>query len=187
MPKAPVPAIINAIITYTSKASNQEKLIQYLREVDFKFVTRSTIKTWKKEGLTSIKILRKHKRYSFMLRELKHNVGDRNEFDFRLVFGFKMNGKKVNRLHIYLNNKFYSTVRLGWKDADDINFRKMKITLKFPDELEDYTLRRKWRVEHLKLQRFPEKYTPSEFYLKWLPHVTQLEPTNYYHGSHDKK
>lgn len=180
-------SIINSIVTYVSKATNQEKLIQYLREVDFHFVSMEVLKQWKEEGFTELDIWPDHEMYSFMIRETKNIVGDRCEYDFRLAIGFKMHGPRKSRVLIYLNNEFHSKVKVPWLDKDDINFRKMKITLKFPDEMEDYVERRKWRVEHLKLQRFPEKYTPSAFYLKWKDKITIMEPERFYHGSHHKK
>jgi len=168
-------AIIEYLINYARRAQNQEKLIEYLRDIDFKFINTATLREFQVDADWEFWPRTKHESYSWMVREIKHRHGKRCEYDFTLVFAIKLDGKKVNKFHIYYRNEYIKTFRIPWKDIHDINFRKMYVTLKFPDAL-NYVERRKWRTENLKHIRFPGKYPKSEFYTTWDPEVIRLEP-----------
>ena len=149
----------------------QEKAIEYLRTLKFEFIETEPMMGLEQGrhfgGGQSVKI--QHEKYSWMIR--KSPLGP---YDITLRFGFKMWGKKNKSILVYYEGSYYSRLKTPWKDAADINFRKLVITLKFPDEL-TYDQRRKWRTEHKKVEAKLE-YDPSAFYLKWKPKVIILKP-----------
>jgi hypothetical protein len=89
-----------------------------------------------------------------------------------LILAIKLNGKKNSNIHVYEEGKFIRTIKKPWKDAQGILWRKLKIRLKFPADM-DYEERKKWRREHKKLERNPD-YQPNELYLKWDSRVERL-------------
>jgi hypothetical protein len=153
------------IINNVMVQKTQEKAIEYLRSLEFEFLETEPLLAYCK----AFKPLEKHIRYSWMIRRVR-----KGGMDYSLIFGLKMWGKKVESILVYSHGQYYSRMKTPWKDAADINFRKLVITLKFPDEL-TYDQRRKWRNEHKKVEA-KKDYQPSAFYLKWKPKVNILKP-----------
>ena len=144
------------------KAQNQERIINYLREFGFKFVPYSTII----QLIDSLNLLDidREPNMTFLIRNVR-----RNDWDSTLILGIKLNGKKRGKITVYFKQEHWRTIKMPWKDAADINFRKTINRVIFPDFM-TYDERRKWRTEHGKVEKDPTR-PKSEWYLKCLSGV----------------
>lgn len=141
---------------------NQEKIITYMRQFGFKFVTLSLLKElYPKVELTERDSIPD---MTFMVRRVKRKI-----WDNRFILGIKLQGKKRKTISVYLEGEHLKNVTKPWKDEQDINFRKIVIKMVFPDYL-TYQQRRDWRKEHDRVVK-DSKYQPSEFYLKVKPDI----------------
>lgn len=149
------------LLNSLEKAITIEKAIEILRCYDFRFMEVDSLKfslEMKKDW---------HYEYSWAVRRV-----DYKEWDGTFVVGIKMWGKKTSKILIYHSGKWVKTIRIAWKDKADINFRKLVISLKFPEYL-NYEDRRKWRTEYHKQKKNPQRI-PTEWYVKILPDVQIL-------------
>lgn len=152
------------IIPNLSRFATQDKMIEYLRQLNFHFVAVEVLM----EVYPKLDLNIKDQKNSFMLRELKPG-----KWDNRMMVSVRLLGKKTHRVAIYLKGKFHSRLDKPWKEEQDINFKKLVIRLKFPDSMPDYEERKRWRLEDKKVQK-NSAYKPSEFYQKWVDQVTRL-------------
>lgn len=152
------------IIGQVKRSNSQEKMMEYLRTFGFYFIESEVLM----QLYPDIRLKNNHERYSFMVRKI-----NRKRDDVRLIVGVKLWGKKVDRVVIYLEQNgvtcFESRALIPWKERQDINFKKIRIKVKFPDYL-TYDQRKKWRHEHEKVKKNPQ-YLPSKSYLKIKPDV----------------
>lgn len=133
-----------------------EKLIEFLRSLDFFFATMT-------EEIDAVQL---HKKYVWMIRHKRRNP---DSLDLSIMVGIKMWGKKNDKVLVYHKGAWFRTLHVPWKDKADINFRKITVRLKFPDYL-NYDERRKWRAQHHQQLKDPTR-TPTEWYKKILPDV----------------
>lgn len=161
--------IHDKIIAALKRQKTMEKAIELLRSLDFRF----------KEPFTIHDLPERLYRYTFMVYKSKRG------WDYSLIFGIKMWGKKNSKIMIVQSETLSVwdcdenkkcrifeediTIRIPWKDKADINFRKIVVKLKFPEYL-NYDERRKWRTEYHKQKNNPKRI-PSEWYLKILPDI----------------
>ena len=154
--------IISRIINYLIKAAHQELVHKYLRSLRFEFFTFEQLK----QKMPTLKDC--DSPYSFMIRK-----GPKESLDFRLIVGIKIIGKKVDSIIIYKDSNFYLKVIKPWKKSNQaVNFKKIKITMKFPDEM-DYEQRKIWRREHLRVKKNPE-YKGNKLYNKFKDKIIYL-------------
>ena len=148
-----------------AQATNQEQLIEILREKGFRFLTPDHISDL---GL-KLEIEEKHKDFQFMVLCMKEaKIASNDRYDPQLAFGIKLLGDKIDRILIYLYGKFDSRVKLEWPAKVKVSFQKMEM-VKFPPymKLEE---REKFRNELRMLNANPEK-VPSKFFGRWMDDV----------------
>lgn len=177
-----------------TKNKNQEDLIDYLRGLNFAFLTYDHLKdiceanewpfvlkktTVVNHGMGKAKKKTIHKDYQFMVRILKLAKNPANDkIDPQIFFGFKLIGDKRPKVLIYELGIYKDTKELHWKEGAEIGFKVKEKFYKFPEPM-SYLERSKWRSENRKLVFDAHKgtdkaYTPSAFYEKWKPYVTIL-------------
>lgn len=152
------------IISNLDRFATQDKMIEYLRQFEFHFIEMDVFL----QDFPKFKFKVKDRTNSIMLRQLKPGV-----WDARMLVTFQLWGRRTNRVGIYLQHQFVRRIEKLWKNDQDINFKKLTITLKFPEAMRDYDERKKWRAEYKKVQRNP-LYQPSEFYKKWDSQIIRL-------------
>ena len=174
--------LVDLIKTLKAKAKTQEDYIKMLREYEFKFVMADTIQDMIEFNAKVGEQIKLRERdikdgYQFMVRLIKEAKEPMNDsYDFRLLFGIKLIGERVDKIVIYLWGEFNDYVKKPWKDKLDINFKKVEKLYQFP-EFMDYADRRKWRTEHRKKQAAEEKgekFETSKFYNKYSGYVKGL-------------
>lgn len=160
--------------TAINKCKTQEKLFEFLHEYGFTFLTSDILEHVDKQMFN---LKEKHVKYQFLVRMVKQAKDPKNDkYDYRLVFGMKIVGKKVDRVKVYLWGKYDKTIEIPWADRNDINFKKVVKLLSFPDWM-DYDERKRWRAEHRKWENNVAKnpdYIPSIFYTKRKPYIKGL-------------
>lgn len=165
--KEPVLELMNTI---KKKATSQEKLMEMLREYNFRFIASDIAMDWSIEHKDQISIREKDKDLQFMVRMLKEAKNPENDkYDWRLVFGIKLLGDKIDKVQVYLWGKYEKTWTVKWDKAKDFNFKKVNPIYIFP-EFMDYEDRKKWRAENRKVIKDPE-YKGNAFYNKFSPYV----------------
>lgn len=147
------------------KNKTQEQLIKFLREQGFRFIDATVITELVPELQDKLKLKPKHKDFQFMVRIVKEAVDPRKDrYDYRLVFGIKVLGAKIEKVVVYLFGKFKTKVNIPWKKTTYNLFKKVDKIMVFPEHM-DYEERKKWRIEHKRLEVKPH-LTPSKFYTK---------------------
>ena len=165
------------------KNKTQEKLVDYLKGLNFVFLTEEHLKEhfeankfpWNLKKLKEKKKVHPHSKYQYMVRLLRLAKDPaKDKYDPQIAFGIKLIGDRVGKVIIYLFGKYHKTVEIHWEDAKEINFKVKEKFYKFPEAM-IYLDRHKWRLEDRKLLNNPE-LTPSGFYERWKPFVTILKP-----------
>lgn len=156
------------------KSNTQDELVKHLREHDFRFFDTETIAQLVPELTETVEIKEKHEGYQWMLRMVKEAKDPRNDkFDYRIMVGIKIVGKRKEKVQVYLFGKYAKTYTKPWESEKKINFKKVKQLMVFP-EFMDYEDRKKWRVEHRKVQNNPN-HKQSKFYTKSLPFIKMAD------------
>lgn len=172
--------LLDLLKTAKAKGTTQEKLINLLREYEFKFISGDVIEdmtTFDPKVGEQIKIRDKDiiEKYQFMVRLIKKAKEPMNDkYDFRLVFGIKYIGDRIDKVVIYLWGKFEEFIKIPWENKKANNFKKVEKVYIFPAFMENYADRKKWRTEHRKKLVAQEKnlpFEPSKFYEKWTPYI----------------
>jgi len=156
------------IIRALERVPTMEKAIEYLRTYNFRFFEGSLLFAPEMEIEC---------KYSWMLRKTG------KKWDKTLMVGIKLWGKRTRKIIIILHGsqkmgsvrvvQKYKVIKKDWKETHDINFKRSVVTVVFPNYL-DYDERRKWRTEHQKQMKNPER-EPSKWYSKILSDVKFLE------------
>lgn len=137
-----------------------------MRSLDFRFFDDSLMPAKPKYSVM-VRLLHNIEKENLKLKWI-HCEGD-ELWDTTFMVSIKLWGKKSSKVIITYRGKHYHTLHIPWKDKADINFRKTVNRLKFPEYL-NYDERRKWRTEHHKVLRDPNR-PKKEWYLKILPDV----------------
>jgi hypothetical protein len=174
--------LLDLIKTAKAKGTSQEKLIDFLREYQFKFISGDIILdmvTNDPNVGNQIKLRPRDLETGFqymvrLVKEAKEPLNDK--YDFRLVFGIKILGDKIDKVVIYLWGEFSEHMKLPWDKKNANNFKKVEKLYIFP-EFMDYAERKRWRSEHRKWLiatkgiANPESIETSKFYNKYKPYV----------------
>lgn len=149
--------------TVKAKQQFQEGLINYLRELQFRFLAADVVNEKSLENPDLVKFnMEKHGDYQWMVRLMKEAKDPQNDkYDWRLMFGIKIVGEKVAVVKIYLWGKFSESWKLPWEKAKVNNFKKVEKVFIFP-EFMDYAERRRWRLEHRKFLTATKDAAPQE-------------------------
>jgi hypothetical protein len=156
-----------------AKCKTQEELLDMLRDKwDFRFVDYTHILDYVPED--KLKVSEKASDHQFMVRMYKEAKDPANDkYDWRLVFGIKFIGERINKVKIYLYGKFDHSWDLPWDKPKIHNFKKVTPIYTFPDFM-TYDERRAWRKENrkrLKSIELKEEFTPSKQFVRWSPYV----------------
>ena len=178
--------LLDLIKATKTKGTTQEKLINFLREYNFRFINADVIMDMaendpKIKEQINLRPKDLEAGYQCMVRMIKEAKDPMNDkYDFRLVFCIKIVGEKTEKVQVYLWGKYDKTWTIPWEKAKEMNFKKVEKVYTFP-EFMDYADRKKWRVEHRKLLAHNEAYKDhpegipefetSKFYQKFTPYV----------------
>jgi len=116
-----------------------EKLIEYLKELNFEFMDMELAQKLEPE----IKCEKAWMlRYSYLVRRY-----EKQRFDFDLMIGVRFMGIRMPKYLVFINKDYAETFDKPWHKPQEFNQRKKKVLLKFPDEL-DIEERKEWRKYH---------------------------------------
>lgn len=154
--------LIKAVIELES----QDEIVAFLREQGFEFLTFDYINSL---GLETGISEDHQKKYQWMLKLVKRAKNPlNNKFDPMLAFGFKLIGKKISSLVIYLFKKKHKVLKRPWKSKTKVSFKNTDM-IKFPHYMIQEE-KDKFIVERDTLRRFKDK-KPSKFFLRWIKDV----------------
>jgi len=171
--------LLDLIKTVKAKGTTQEKIIEMLREYNFRFISQDVIQDMIIHDEQIGKQIQLRKRdieagFQYMVRLIKEAKEPMNDkYDFRLVFGIKIIGERTNKIVIYLWGEYSDYMKVAWEKEKVMNFKKVEKIYVFP-EFMDYTDRKKWRTEHRKkltAEAKGEPFEPSKFYIKFTPYI----------------
>lgn len=153
------------IIAEVTKKDYQEKVIEYLRSLNFQFMNFNTIKQYK-DGLEPLSS------YQFMVRRIRSGTG----YDFKLVFAIKIMGDHLDQYFYRWKDKPLVKVDCEWKVGKILNFKKKKVLTKFPDSL-DIEERKVWRkIDDKLLRARPLKPGERDWYILFIKDMVALNP-----------
>lgn len=152
-----------------AQASDQDKLIGYLREHDFVFITSDFLETFD----YGIDLKDKHKdEYQWMLRCLKRAKNPKvDKYDPMLLVGIKLIGDRTEKVAIYLNREYYKSYKVDLPSKPKETFKKSGM-IKFPPYMTEDE-REKFRFELRQYQDKPEKPI-SKFFSRWEEYVQNV-------------
>lgn len=158
-----------------AKAKTQEKLIEFLREFNFRFVATDVVLDNAVDHPDQLTLKDNHHGYQWMVRLVKEAKDPANDkYDWRLVFGIKFLGETVEKVQVYLWGKYEKTWTVPWEQPKKINFKRVEKVYSFP-EFMDYADRKRWRKENRQRIAAEEKGLPmpeaTKFFEKWTPYV----------------
>lgn len=159
------------------KNKDQETLIDYLRSLNFVFVTSDHLKDIFQHNNWDLNFkTEKHERYQFLIRILKLAKDPKNDkYDNQIMFAVKIVGDKYPRVHIYQQGQYTDTLEVHWAEGKEVQFKVKAKFYKFPVPM-SYDERHKWRNEDRRRHDDPENFEPTKFFLRWEPHITKLKP-----------
>lgn len=166
---------IDTLITQaTQKGKDQEALIDYLRTLNFAFLTYDHLKDiTEKNGIPFNIKNPKHANYQYMVRILKLAKDPKNDkIDHQVFFGIKLIGDRYPRVLLYKEGEWDKNLEIHWKDGQEIQFKVKEKFYKFPEPM-TYEERSRWRAEDRKMHDNPE-VQPSAFFTRWAPYVKKL-------------
>lgn len=157
------------------KCKTQNQLIEYLRGLNFVFLTYDYLKDICEKNKWGFETKKKaHQEYQWMARLLKQaKIPLNDKYDPQIYFGIKVVGELVEKVQIYISGSYEKTKALEWDDTI-VKFKKPEKFYKFPEPM-SYKERATWRIEDRKLLNNPE-YIPSKAYTRWKEFVTILKP-----------
>ena len=148
--------------------TNQEKLIQYMRDHGFSMLTYQAIKDFK----LPIAVKKSHRKWAFLVRRIKEGKNPKaDKYDPQLAIGIRLSGQKENHVLVYLYSKFTEKLDCNWPNKIGINYKKLKATI-FPPYM-PLGEREKYRAEERKLQLNPDA-KPSKFFSRWKHYIEEL-------------
>lgn len=151
-----------AIINYITSLDTQDKVVQYLREEGFEFLTHDYLNSLQLDTGISDKHQQK---YQWMLKVIKKAKNPlNNKYDPTLCIGIKLVGKKINTYVIYLYGKKHKIGKAPWKEKRKVSFKNTEMT-KFPPYMVQEE-KDKFLVELSELRRFPDR-KPTKFFQRW--------------------
>lgn len=156
------------ILDYIKGLETQDKVIAYLREEGFEFVTYEYLESLELADKTGI--IDKHKeKYQWMLKLVKKAKNPLNsKYDPTLCFGFKIVGKKLESFVIYLYGEKHSVQKKPWKDTKKLSFKNTEM-INFPPYMMQEE-KDKFRAELAHYRQYPEKKL-SKFFKRWMKDV----------------
>lgn len=175
--------LLDLLKTVEAKAKTQEQLISSLREYNFMFVDMQTVLDVATKEQITLRDKDIEKGYQYMVRRIKEAKDPaKDKFDWRLTFGIKIVGEKTDIVQVYLWGKRDKFLKLPW-EKKKVNFKKVEIFSQFPEPM-TYDERKRWRLEHRKLETNFKKegegkvtwenyigVKASKFYLRWKPYI----------------
>lgn len=145
------------------KGTDQDKLIAFLREHNFRFMMQDFVDALKLDfGCKKVH----NDKYQWMMRLIKEAKDPANDkYDPLLVFGIKMVPERSPKVVVYFFKEFKKKYDIEVPKKADFNFKTTSLS-KFPKYM-TYEEREKWRREHRILMNNPETHKKSKFYLRW--------------------
>jgi len=158
--------------------SNQDSMIEYLRDMSFNFMMSDFIKTF---DFPMLKIKERHfEKYQWMVHCIKKAKNPKSDkYDPMLIFGISMANERSDKIVVYLNGEFngYHTIKVP--DKNRLDFKKTNM-IKFPHYMIEEE-REKFRYELRQYQDNPDKPL-SKFFNRWVGSVSNLPELNQLKG-----
>jgi len=146
---------------------DQDKFINYLRDLDFVFLNSPSLKI---QIPKTYEIKKKHlDKYQWLIRRSKVAKDPRNDkYDPQLLIGISIFGDREKKMVVYLYSELIKSLFIEVPHKEAIDFTKTNL-IKYPPYMHEDE-RFKWGIEHRVLFNNPEK-KPSKFYLRWVKDV----------------
>lgn len=146
---------------------NQDKFIDYLRGLDFVFLSSDNLKL---KIPKTYKVKQKHlDKYQWLIKRSRKAKDPRNDrYDPQLFIGISIFGGRDRKMVVYLYNKLSKSLFIDVPSKKAIDYTKTNL-IKYPHYMNEEE-RLKWGIEHRILLNNPEK-KPSKFYLRWVKDV----------------
>lgn len=151
------------------KATDQDKLIAYLREHDFVFLTTDFLETFD----FNIELKTKHRNeYQWMMRCIKRAKNPKSDkYDPMLIIGIKLIGDRTEKVVVYVDREYLESHKVPLPKKPKETFKKSGM-MKFPHYMVEDE-REKFRFEIRIYQRNKEKVL-SKFFSRWAEYVENI-------------
>lgn len=157
------------------KASNQDELIQNLRNLGFVFVTRDLLNVM--ERFSKVEWTENDWRtdkYQYMVKVIKTSKNPMlDRFDPTIIVGIKIFRKRDENVSIYMYGKYTDTiqVKVPNKSIESFSTQKLHIFPEYMSEKEKERFRKEYREMEM-----DESKTPSPFFIRWNKWVKTSQP-----------
>lgn len=154
---------------FTKRTHTMDELLSKLNERAYVLQPWGII-----EQHIEFKVRPKHENLCYLVKRtyFKKDKPEDDEFDYSLIIGMDYIGKKRTIIPIYLRGELLGIQKLEWPHHHT-NFKERKAGAIFPGYL-TYDERKIWRRD---FERVLAGKEPSEFYLKHLQAIKDLNPT----------
>ena len=148
------------------QTDDQDKLIAYLRDHNFVFMTWDFFSTFD----FKVDIKEKHQEtHQWLIRQLKRAKNPKSDkYDPMLMIGIKLLGDRSEKIVIYLNGEYHASVKVDIPGKPKETFKKSGM-MKFPKFMTEPE-RDKFRFEIRQYQANPNRVL-SKFYKRWAEYV----------------
>lgn len=161
---------VEEIIETIRKKPFIENVKELLSELNFEFISSDSHQfspmPWQHPS---------HKKYQWMVRKCLHRIEPRVDFDWWFRVGIRFLDFRSPKIIIYVDNKFIEEIKKPWKVPVEVNAKKKKVPLTFPDEMSIQD-RIDWRKSH---KRFSSGKSlgkeEKEYYLRFKGLIGNLD------------
>lgn len=152
----------------------QDKMIEYLRNLNFSFMMSDFLKTF---DFPMLNIKDRHfEKYQWMIHCIKRAKNPKSDkYDPMLIFGIQISSERSDKIVVYLNGEFVSYNNIAVPGETSLDFKKTNM-IKFPHYMIEEE-REKFRYELRQYQENPEKPL-SKFFKRWSSAVSNLPEIN---------
>jgi hypothetical protein len=174
LPEHPVDEMVQKL----KKCKDQDEAIAYLKTLNYRFITTDVLtelKTYKEEYKDFFNLKEKHEDYQWMVNVVKEAKDPANDkYNFAIMVGIKIIGKKVDKVQIYLNGHYSETLPCPVAEKSKFNMKEKKKLTVFPQYM-TIEERKRWRYFDRKVQtNKPLTKAEDKFYNRWADDIKKL-------------
>jgi len=152
-----------------------ENVKEMLHELNFEFMDSDTVETFQDNKNYIVWSHKSDKKYQWMVRRYRHKTFIGSKIDWDLMVGIRFMDYRAPRILIYTDGSFLYEIQKPWKVPIEVNAKKKKIPLTFPDEMSIQD-RIDWRKSH---KRFSSGKSLGKeelrYYLRFKPLIGNLD------------
>jgi len=151
-----------------------EDVKEKLHELNFEFMDSDTVESFQNNQTYIEWEYNWHKKFQWMVRRYGHPPS-LPRLEWNLLIGIRFLDYRAPKIIIYQKGKHFLTILKPWKVPIEVNAKKKKIPLTFPDEMSIQD-RIDWRKSHRKFSsgKSLEK-KELEYYLKYKSLIGNLD------------